>query len=227
MKKINRYGGLDEERQQELIKIFCADIDATEAARILQLNRKTVNRYYNIFRTLIANHVERRKNLSVGTFDIEIEVVRNHPTSLNSRDSEDLRKIIDAQKTPSMVGFYERDGRFYTDFFTEQEKIQIRPMVRRNTSAVINAANHGWLKYSFIVDSGSGKSFKFNAFEGLISVERLPSRSKEFWNFIQTRLSKFNGVKRYLFLHIKESEWRWKRDTSELETDLSNIVLNR
>ena len=35
---------------KKIIKCFCADIDATKTAILLELNRNTINRWYNIFR---------------------------------------------------------------------------------------------------------------------------------------------------------------------------------
>ena len=35
---------------KKIIKFFCTDIDATKTAILLELNRNTINRWYNIFR---------------------------------------------------------------------------------------------------------------------------------------------------------------------------------
>ena len=35
---------------KKIIKFFCTDTDATKTAILLELNRNTINRWYNIFR---------------------------------------------------------------------------------------------------------------------------------------------------------------------------------
>lgn len=43
------------------MQCFCIDIDATKAAVLLKMNRKTINRYYKTFRRLIFFISTRRK----------------------------------------------------------------------------------------------------------------------------------------------------------------------
>ena len=35
------------------MRCFCEDLDATKTSKILQINRNTINRYFNIFREII------------------------------------------------------------------------------------------------------------------------------------------------------------------------------
>jgi len=46
---------------------------------------------------------------------------------------------------------------------------------------------------------------------------------ENFWSFTKRRLSKFNGVKKYFELHLKESEWRYGKDSAKLEKELWQI----
>ena len=47
---------------------------------------------------------------------------------------------------------------------------------------------------------------------------------ESFWSFSKRRLAKFNGVKKYFVLHLKDSEWRWKKPIDELEKELIVLV---
>lgn len=40
------------------------------------------------------------------------------------------------------------------------------------------------------------------------------------------RLAKFNGVSVNFEFHLKESEWRWKRQPGELSTELWQLARN-
>ena len=43
---------------------------------------------------------------------------------------------------------------------------------------------------------------------------------ESFWSFTKRRLAKFNGVSVNFELHLKESEWRWKKQPDELASEL-------
>lgn len=47
---------------------------------------------------------------------------------------------------------------------------------------------------------------------------------KFFWSFTKRRLLKFNGVRVNFYLHLKECEWRWKKDENELQDNLIRIL---
>ena len=57
---MNRKNGLSAYRQRKVIEAFCADLTATQTAKVLNLNRNTVNRYYRLFREAIRDHQRRR-----------------------------------------------------------------------------------------------------------------------------------------------------------------------
>jgi len=48
--------------------------------------------------------------------------------------------------------------------------------------------------------------------------------SESLWSFTKRRLAKFNGVKANFELHLKECEWRWKKDADTLAKELSKIL---
>ena len=50
-----KFKRLNEEKQQELLECFAADKTIREVVKTTSLNRKTVIRYYNLFRTTIAS----------------------------------------------------------------------------------------------------------------------------------------------------------------------------
>ena len=47
---------------------------------------------------------------------------------------------------------------------------------------------------------------------------------ESFWSFTKRRLAKFNGVKKYFALHLKDCEWRWNKTTEVLEIELWEMV---
>ena len=47
---------------------------------------------------------------------------------------------------------------------------------------------------------------------------------ESFWSFTKPRLVKFNGVSVNFELHLKESEWRWKKQPDALANELWQII---
>ncbi len=45
-----KYSKLSDYNIKKIIKHFCIDIDATKTAQLTDINRNTINRFYNIFR---------------------------------------------------------------------------------------------------------------------------------------------------------------------------------
>jgi len=84
----------------------------------------------------------------------------------------------------------------------------------------------GWRGYNGLVDVGYDKHFRVNhkdnefARDKNIHINGIES----FWSFTKRRLAKFNGVKEYFYMHLKECEWRWKREDQDLEKELMKIV---
>jgi transposase len=44
-----------------------------------------------------------------------------------------------------------------------------------------------------------------------------------FWSFTKRRLMKFNGVKAYFDLHLKECEWRYNKSFPQLRSELLSL----
>lgn len=47
---------------------------------------------------------------------------------------------------------------------------------------------------------------------------------ESFWSFTKRRLAKFNGVKSTFILHLKECEWRWRKEPKEMEKELWELL---
>lgn len=63
--KLSRY------QIKKIIKCFCIDIDATKTALLLDINRNTINRWYNIFRQEIYQYQVNQKNQLYGSVEVD------------------------------------------------------------------------------------------------------------------------------------------------------------
>ncbi len=48
---------------------------------------------------------------------------------------------------------------------------------------------------------------------------------ESFWSFAKRRLAKFNGTTRNFELHIKECEWRWRKNAATLDRELRGLLV--
>ena len=62
-----KYSRLSKYKIKKIIECFSEDITATSAAKILRLNRKTINNYYNEFRKKILEYSLREQEKELGT----------------------------------------------------------------------------------------------------------------------------------------------------------------
>ena len=66
-----RYSRLSRYKIKKIIECFSEDITASSAAKILKLNRKTINSYYNEFRRLILEHSLHEQEKELGEFELD------------------------------------------------------------------------------------------------------------------------------------------------------------
>jgi len=55
---------ISERKFREIVKYFTYDIEATKVAELVNLNRKTINKYYHKIRTVILIHQENTTSFS-------------------------------------------------------------------------------------------------------------------------------------------------------------------
>src|SRR5271154_2279411 len=68
---LNKKNGLSEYRQKKIMWAFAVDLTATQTAHLLGLDRKTVNRYYGLFRAAIHAHQRRQIAALIGVVECD------------------------------------------------------------------------------------------------------------------------------------------------------------
>jgi len=66
-----KYSKIKNFKVKKILKCFCEDLPAIKTASLLQLNRKTVDRYYNIFREKMLR--ASIKEMEVISGEIEVD----------------------------------------------------------------------------------------------------------------------------------------------------------
>lgn len=207
---------------KKIIRCFCADLDATQTSILLGFNRKTINRYYHIFRQVIyaAQQADLAKLFGIVELDesyfgykrirgISMPPVRGRGT----------------WKQP-VFGIFERQGRVYTEIIPDGKRDTLRKAIMGRISIHSIVITDGWRGYNGLVDVGYDKHLRVDKTKGFTNGKGVHINGIEsFWSFTKRRLARFNGIKKYFDLHLKESEWRWKKSQKEMEKELWKLLL--
>lgn len=207
------------------MRAFVLDLTATQAAALLGLDRKTVNRYYQLFRRAIAAHQAAQMALLAGTVEVDESFFgRGRPRGY----SGPLKRGRGTMKQP-VFGIFERGGRVYTEIVPDAKKKTLQAVIRGKVALEATVVSDGWWAYDGLVDVGYDRHLRINKAYGR------PTRFSEngvhingiesFWSFTKRRLAKFNGVTKNFDLHLKECEWRWGKDPDTLLQELRTLMV--
>lgn len=216
-----RTGRLGYYQIKKLVIHFAADIDAQRTSFLTGINRNTVNRYFKKFRELIFEKQQNDLEKFFGTVECDEAYF----------GSKRLRGINVPQKPGRgtwkrpVFGIFERDGRVYTEIVSDSKLVTLRQVIVGKISVESVIITDGWRGYNGLVDVGYDKHLRidkrihFSDGKG-VHINGIES----FWSFVKRRLFKFNGVKRYFNLHLKECEWRWKKNEEEMIQELWTML---
>ena len=216
-----KYSKLSDYKIKKILKCFCSDIDATKTAEILGLNRKTINHYFRIFREVIFEKQQQDLSLFFG----EIELDEAYFGAKRLRGVNMPQKRGRGTWKQAVFGVFERDGRVYTELIPNAKSETLRKVIRGKVSLESILFTDGWRGYSGLLDMGFEKHFRIDKSKSFSNQNGVHINGIEsFWSFTKRRLAKFNGVKSTFILHLKECEFRWKKNTEEMEKELWELL---
>ena len=129
-----------------------------------------------------------------------------------------------------VFGVFKRDGKVYTEIIPDCKKATLLPIIQGKVDVRSIMYTDSWKAYDGLVAVGYDKHYRVNhgknefALKGEDGATVTVNGIESFWSFTKRRLAKFNGSKIYFELHLKESEWRWKKHQLDLETELWDIL---
>ena|SRR3989344_132553 len=220
-----KYSRLRKSTRRKIADCFVADVSATQAAKLVGVNRKTINDWYNSFRKKIAEYQENEN----GSFHGEVELDESYfGGPRKKRHATDRRKRgRGAENKVPVFGIKKReDGKVYTQIIKNASKQELLPIIRRLVSKKNTTIyTDKWKSYDGLVLDGykhkrinHSKSYSNRKGTHVNGIEN-------FWSFSKRRLAKFNGVSRNTFLlHLKECEFRYNHKHGML--DILKRIIN-
>ena len=213
---------LSDYRLKKIIRHFCLDILADKTATLTGINRNTINRWYLVFRKAIYAWQHKEFVRIIG----EAEIDESYFGAKRVRGFRGKLKRGRGTLKQPVFGVFKRNGRVYTEIVPNCSKPVLQAIIKGKVDPSTIIYSDGWRGYDGLVDVGYDKHFRVNHGENEFSRGHgiHINGIENFWSFTKRRLAKFNGVKRYFDLHLKESEWRYARESQELETELWRIL---
>ena len=207
---------------KKIIKCFCLDVTADKTAYLTGMNRNTINRWYLVFRKAIYAWQDKEFKQIFG----EAEVDESYFGAKRIRGFHGKLKRGRGTLKQPVFGLLKRNGRVYTEIIKNCSKPILQAIIKGKVDPSTVIYSDGWRGYDGLVDVGFDKHFRVNHGANEFSKGNGVHINgiENFWSFTKRRLSKFNGVKRYFELHLKDCEWRYARETHDLETELFSIL---
>ena len=218
-----KHSKISTQKVNKIIDHFCVDIPASKTADLLGINRNTINHWYGIFRKAIYVHQMESFEKLFG----EIEVDESYFGARRKRGFRGKLKRGRGTLKQPVFGILKRNGRVYTEIVPNCKKKVLQAIIKGKVSLETVIYSDGWRGYDGLVDVGYDKHYRVihgkNEFTKKGTGIHI-NGIENFWSFTKRRLAKFNGTKVNFKLHLKESEWRYGKDTTLLKKELKKLV---
>ena len=197
-----KYSRLSRYKIKKIIEYFSEDITATSAAKILRLNRKTINSYYNEFRNKILEYSLREQEKELGEFEQD-------ESYFGARRVRGKRGRGAAGKTP-VFGLLKRNGKVFVTVVPNCSREELMPIIQGKILEGSTIHTEGWKAYDGLILNGYNHYRVFYHENEFARGKSHVNGIECFWSYAKRRLSKFNGLTDDKFiLHLKESEARF------------------
>ena len=204
---------------------FAVDLTASQTAHLLGFDRKTINRYYGLFRVAIHAYQCRQREALVGV----VECDESYFGQARPRGIPGPRKRGRGTSKQPVFGIFERGGTVFTAIVPDVKAKTLQGLIRGTVSLESVVMTDGWQAYDGLVDVGYDKHFRIKKYrkegnpftDGPVHINGIES----FWSYTKRRLARFNGVKTHFELHLKECEWRWGKDPDTILAELIKLLV--
>lgn len=211
-----KYNRLSRYQIKKIMKCFCEDLTATSAAKILAINRNTINAYYNAFRRKILEQLLQESHSEFGEFELD-------ESYFGARRIRGKRGRGAAGKTP-VFGLLKRNGQVFVTIVPNCSREELMPIIQGKILEGSRIHTDGWKAYDGLILNGYDHYRVFHSHNEFVRGKSHVNGIESFWSFAKRRLSKFNGLSEESFvLHLKECEFRFNNRERDILGILSKI----
>lgn len=202
----------------QILKLFCQDLTALDTARIVKINPKTADRYYDYFRKLILKEQLRQIKNKFGG-EIEIDEAYFGAKRIRGKRGRGAKGKI------PVVGILKRNGTVYTQIVKNCTRQELLPVIKGKILDDSIIYTDGWRSYDALIVSGYKHYRIFHSKNEFARGKNHINGIESFWSFVKRRFNQFNGIPRNKFLvYLKESEWRFNNRKCNLVKQLRQLI---
>jgi transposase len=213
-----KYSKISKYKVKKILWFFSEDIPAVKTASLLRLNRKTIDRYYNIFREQIAQ--ASLKEMEVISGEVELD-----ESYFGAKRVRGKRGRGAAGKTP-VFGLLKRNGKVFVSIVKNCSKKELMPIIKGHVLEGSTIHTDGWKAYDGLILNGYDHYRVYHSNNEFARGKNHVNGIESFWSFAKRRLAKFNGISSHKFhLYLKESEFRFNYRNSNIYDKLL-LILN-
>ena len=197
-----KYNKISTQKVNKILLYFSEDLTATKTANLLGLNRRTIDRYFAIFRKKIFKYTCRESINGSGVFECD-------ESYFGAKRIRGKRGRGAAGKAP-VFGLLKRNGKVYVEVVKNCSKEQLMPIIQGKVleGSVVNT--DGWKSYDGLILNGYTHHRVYHSKNEFARGKCHVNGIESFWSFTKRRLAKFNGIASHKFLmYLKECEFRW------------------
>ena len=204
-----KYRRLSVYKIKKILECFCNDLTASTTARILKINRNTINLYFNEFRKKILEKSIQDHQMEFGEFELD-------ESYFGAKRIRGKRGRGAAGKTP-VFGLLKRDGKVFVTVVPNCSKEVLMPVIQGKILEGSTIHTDGWRAYDGLILNGYDHYRVFHSHNEFARGKSHVNGIECFWSFAKRRLSKFNGLAgNSLVLHLKECEFRFNHRAENL-----------
>ena len=223
MKVKNKYAKrsrISEHKFRQIVRLFSVDLDATQIAKLTDLNRNTINRYLSKIRQRLVEYCDAQS-----PFSGEVEVDESF---FGARRVKGKRGRGAFGKT-IVFGIFRRNGHVYTEIVPNCSKATLQEVIRGKVELESVIYSDRWRGYNGLVDVGYGKHLRVDhGRDEFVNGRTHINGIEGFWGYAKSRLVRFRGMSPGTFnLHLKECEFRFNQRGQDLYPVILKILRNR
>ena len=204
--KVHNRRHISRQKYSIIFNSFIADIPALTAAKIAQVNRKTADRYYSMFRqAILQDALKERQNINLEN-GVEVDESYLGPRRVRGKRGRGAgRKVV-------ILGLLKRKGSIYTQIIPNAQRQSVMPIIRQIVAAGSDIYTDGWRSYDALAVYGYNHKKVRHDKDEFVREDNVHINGVEsYWSWVKRRLQKFNGISKSRFAsYMLESEWRFK-----------------
>ena len=191
-------------KSRKIIRYFAEDLTATTTSKLLDIERKTINRWYEYIRKVITYYA-LKDDKDIWKWIIEIDESYFWPTRVR------WKRWRWAGSKVKVLWLLKRAWRVYVQIVPDCSAKSLLPIIRKKISNESEVNTDWWKAYDWLVDVWYEKHYRVHHWNNeFVRWKRHVNGIESFRSYTKRRLAKFNWIKQDRYtLYLKETEFRF------------------